>query len=246
MTPRFPSLLIFTASLLAGCGGSSCDLCGGPPPPLKSPIAAQPASVTFPNRQSAQTVTVTLNGGVAPYKAVAMDARYVDVSTPSTVSGVTTFTVSPVAGGTTSIAVSDSAGDVALDVPVTIQTCEPPFPALFMVYPSNSATAVSPGIANLWAALLTTDPFVSGISAFQTRLVGSDYSVIKGGNFALTTATPPPGSTIPPSSGGGYTYTYDYLTSSVSGLKAGVTYQIQVTLATYTCVPPLMLGTFST
>lgn len=163
-----------------------------------------------------------------------------------TANGVTTFTVSPVAGGTTDVTVNDSVGDVGLNVPVTIETCEPPSPNLFLVYPSNAAPAVSPGIPSVWAAILTTDPFASGISGFQTRLVGSDYSVINGGNSVVTSATPPPDSAIPPASAGGYTYTYDYLTSSLSGLKAGVSYQVQVTLPTYACIPPMMLGSFTT
>lgn len=235
---------VFSALLLAGCGGGSgVECCLRPPQPPA--ISAQPASLSFPYEQGTGSETVSLSGGTPPYSVLADDAQYIDVSAPSSSSGEISFNVTPVAGGSTAITVRDSGGN-ELSIPVTIRICVPPAPALWLVYPAPSATAVPVSFANVWSALETTDPLLAYVGEVQTRLIGSDGSTIRGGNFVKTNATPPPGSAIPPASAGGFTYTYVYLTSPVAALKSGLNYSVQMTIPTETCLPPMILGKFST
>ena len=239
-------VLLLFALAASGCGGTGRgSLCGGGAcgPPVAQ-LAVQPSSIAFPNQQGKQSVTVSVTGGVSPYTATASDARYIDVSMLSYASGPS-FTVTPVAGGNTSITVRDGIGHFT-SVPVTIDICVPPAPALWLVYPSPKATGVPASITAVWGAILTTDPGLPNVGMAASRLIANDGSVVHGGNFAITSATPPPGSTIPPSNSGGYTYTYDYATSAVSGLKSGVTYKVQMTVSGYSCLPPVMMGQFST
>lgn len=231
----FSNLLILPL-LISGCGGSS----GTTSPTTNSQsVTAQPQALTF-NQQAGQQATVTLNGGAPPYTVKAADARFVNVSPVAMNAGVGTFTVIPVAGGSTSIAANDRNGG-SVTVSVSTQVCTPPSPETFLTYPSSGASGISSSITQVWIADPNSDPGLSNLGAFAIRLVGSDGSSVQGANFTITQSQPPAGSAPPPS---GPTYTY--ATSSVSGLKAGLTYQAQLTNSAYPCMPPAVLGTFST
>ncbi len=231
------SILITLPLLITGCSGGA----GNTPATTTTAksITAQPQALSF-SEQAGQQSTVTLSGGTAPYTVKVNDPRLVNASAPSTTAGTTTFTVAPVAGGSTTIAASDVSG-ASTSVSVNTQICTPPSPELFLSYPASGATGVSTNLSEIWVAAYTNQgPIpISNIPAFSIRLIGSDGSIVQGADLSMTNSPPPPGSATSPG--------YDtYATSSVSGLKSGLTYQAQLTNSVYPCMPPVLLGSFST
>lgn len=237
MITKQVAILICLPLLVTGCGGGA----GSTPAtgtPTKS-LSAQPQSLAFTN-QAGQQSTVTLIGGTPPYAVKVADLRFVSVSAPVTSSGTTTFTVAPIAGGSTTIAASDSNG-ASTTVSVSTQVCTPPAPTPILSYPASGATGISSSLSQIWVADRSGDPMISYLTAFGIRLVGSDGSTVQGLDLLVTNSSPPPGGAPPPTGS-----TYIYGTSSVSGAKSGLTYQVQLTNTVYPCMPPETLGSFST
>jgi hypothetical protein len=233
---RHVSLLAILAFTVSACGGAGNSTVASS---SNTAFAVQPQSLAF-NGQAGDQSTVTLSGGAPPYTVKAADARFVNVSPIVMNAGIATFTVTPVAGGTTTIAAKDSNSASAM-ISVSTQVCTPPAPETFLTYPATGASGISASLSQVWVADPNNDPGLSNLGAFAIRLVGSDGSNMQGADFTTTQSQPPPGSATPPS---GPTYTY--ATSSVSVLKAGLTYQAQLTNSVYPCMPPAGLGTFST
>lgn len=227
------------AALLAGCGGGGGGSTPAPPSaPVFSALMAQPAAVTF-TTQAGQQSAITVAGGTAPYKVKASDARLISLSTGSVANSGGTFSVSPVASGTSDIFVTDSTG-ASTTVTVTTPVCLPPAPTVQLSFPAGSSTGVSAQTNAVWVADYASDSALPYINTFALRLVGSDGSIIAGTNLQQQPGGPPAGSRSLPSA------SYVYATSNVSGLAAGVSYQVQLVNVVYSCMPVGTFETFST
>ena len=135
--------------------------------------------------------------------------------------------------------VSDATGATGSMTTTTLE-CLPPEPAWQLVYPQAGATGVPTSFGKVWAAVLGSGvAVIAQIPVFYARLIGSDGSVITSGQFSVTTASPPPGSATLPS---GYTYA----TASVPSVAPSLSYNVQFADLSLTCLPPLILGAFST
>ncbi len=151
------------------------------------------------------------------------------------------FTVTQLAGGSTTVKVSDATG-ASGTLSVSTFICVPPAPPLDLVYPAYGSSNVPLSATNIWFGIYdTTNAVDATIPDYYVYLIASDGSTIQGQNLVLNTAAPPPGSTPPPS---GYTFTY--YTSAISGLKAGLTYKVQLVDPKELCLPPDVPGSFST
>ena len=231
-----PSLWPLMAVLaLADCGGGATVAGGGTTPPAAS-LSFSPSSVSF-SGSSGQRASVSVSGATGSLSFAVADPTIARV-TPT---APYTFTVTPLAGGSTTVKVTDGAGATGT-FPVSTYVCVPPSPALDWVYPAYGSSNVPVGTGNIWFAIyLTGNPIESTITDSNVYLIGSDGSTIQGQNLVQNNTTPPAGST-PPAPG----YTYTYYTSAISGLKAGLTYKVQLVDAKEQCLPPLVYGSFST
>ena len=228
----------FSAMLvLVGCGGA---------PPSKhvrfvasSPVAAsldlstRPRRVTF---DSGSPVTVTIVGGTAPFAIAQSNPAVADVS-PAMRSGSTwAFTVGVVAGGQTTVTVTDAVGDTAM-VPVSEMQCLPPIPAVTQFYPASGTVGVSPEVGVLFVQTFASRSLANLMSNFYARFIGADNSVVVGSHFE---------STPPPPALGADIRKYAYWRASIPKLEAHVTYRVQFASAVLRCLPPALTGDFTT
>ncbi len=224
-----------TAALLGACGG------GGSPsvtPGETSPkaLTLTPASLTYYSSNSKQQTSVSVSGAIGPVTVRVGDPTMAAISAASS----TSFVVTPIAGGTTTITATDSSGATGT---ATVNTfmCVPPEPAFQVVYPRGNATNV-PTSASIWVAVIADgDPVNGEIPNFYPRLIANDGSAVTGTAFTITSNSPPAGSAMLPS---GYVWTY--ATATMSALAAGKSYRLQIADPQYQCLPPLVLGSFST
>jgi hypothetical protein len=225
------------AFILAGCGsgGSTSAPSGGNTPRVAS-LVVSPSNASF-SESSGQQASVSVSGATGTVSFTVADASMARVSS----SGASVFTVTPIAGGATAVTFSDSSGAVGT-FSLSTFVCEPPSPTLDWVYPAYGSSSISSSTANIWFGLYdSTNPINSTIPDYYAYLIGSDGSTIQGQALVNASSTPPPGATPPSPS-----YTYTYYTSTITGLKSGVTYKMQLVDSKEQCLPPHVYGTFST
>lgn len=223
------ALLIF----IVGCGG------GQAAPPLSQSggsvaLQAVPSSIAF-GTQANQQATITITGGRAPYTIAIGNPLLLNVAQNGD-----SLTVAPIASGTTDITVKDASA-TSLTIPATVATCTPPSPELMLSNPADGSNNVPASLGMIWVAAFSNQgaQALSTIPAFALRLVSSDGSSAQGTGLVPTSSTPPPGSAT---STGWNTYAEQ----PINALKAGVTYQVQLTNTSYPCMPPTVLGRFAT
>lgn len=227
---------IATALFLPACAGSSSSGSPAGTTPRATTLVVSPSSASF-SGTSGQQATVSLSGATGLVSFAIADPTVARVSN----SGGDVFVVTPIAGGTTTVAFRDSTG-ASTTFSISMSTCEPPSPTLDWVFPAYGSTAISVSTDAVWFGLYdTTNPIDSTIPDYYAYLTGSDGSEIQGQPLVAAASAPPAGAT-PPAPG----YTYAYYTSAVSGLKAGVKYQVQLVDSKMQCLPPHVYGTFST
>ena len=219
-----------TSVVLASCGGGG----NGAPAPLGPTVSA--SSLTFAGNPSIAPQSVTASGFQASISARAGDPRIVDIA-PAKITGSSgRFTITAIAGGTTTLIVSDGMSTVT--IPVTVIVCLPPVPALRQAVPADKQSGVAVNVFRIVFSLVSSDPQGSIATQYQARLLGSNATVITGSILART--QPPPGA--PPE----MIVVTTWYASTVPQLVAGTTYQVQLFNHNLACVPPFITGTFST
>ncbi|HTA40662.1 MAG TPA: hypothetical protein VK760_16385, partial [Candidatus Acidoferrales bacterium] len=148
------------------------------------------------------------------------------------------FDVMPAASGTTIVTVRDPSG-ASTAMSVNQQTCVPPSPEFGQLYPKSGATHVARNIGIVYVSEPSGDPLRPYVDRFYARLVGSDGSVVSGGNFHPTHAAPPAGSATPPPNS-------VLVRAVVPRLRPGITYRLLYPTKRQPCLPPLSTGSFST
>ena len=241
------ALFICVGILSAGAGCSSSS--GSSSSPVQAitaaPLVAAPASVSVGSGFPAQVLVTGLHG--APTITIA-DQTLADVSPPVVNGSAAAFTVSQVAGGHSTISVSDPTG-ASVTIPVTTQLCVPPTPAITMLganvvlaTPTPApGTAIPPsgnGTTIFFSSPNQTPWNQAGLwSQMRVRLIGSDRSILYGGPiYPVSQLTPPP-TPVPISSTSAEWY------SGVVPLPKGLSYQVQ--LVGEACAPADVLGSFS-
>jgi len=186
---RWTGALFGIAGLLAlaGCGGGS----GAPNNPYEPPPPAIPALLVLP---SAITVypgtpaTLTVSGGVAPYRAFSTDATALPVST--TVNGETiVLAANPVNATTTvQITVQDARGVVSTPVTVTVSP-SPLLPSLITITsnPNPACAAVDNSICSGGTGTATVKVTGAGGLGIKGRSVRFD---VVQGTFQLVSTNP--------------------------------------------------------
>lgn len=234
---RFCLCSLVVGLVLAACGGgaaSSSASSGSTRPPVAA-LTLAPSNASF-SGSNGQQVSVSVTGATGSLTFVVADPTIARVIP----SGANSFTVTPIAGGTTTINVTDAVGSTG-NFSVSTFVCTPPSPALDWVYPAYGSSNVSASTPNVWFGIyLTGNPVEATISDYYPYLIGNDGSTIQGQNLVQSSSTPPAGAT-PPSPG----YTYTYYTSAI-GLKTGMNYKVQLVDNREQCLPPHVYGTFST
>jgi hypothetical protein len=240
MRPSAP-IALASLALLAGCAGSNAVQQPFSAPFATSHAAAKivlkPTTLNYGLSRSRST-RVVVTGGTPPYTLKQSNANVADVSTPRRIGRTWSFDVSPAASGTTIVTVGDTSGAVTA-MSVNQQPCVPPSPEFGPLYPRSGATNVAFNIGVVYVSEQSGDPLRPYIHQFYARLVGSDQSVVSGGPYTLTRATPPPGSgTLPPSS--------IVVRAVIPKLRRGITYRLLYPTKRQPCIGALSTGLFST
>jgi hypothetical protein len=241
---RTPASIAFASLvLLAGCAGSNAVQ-----PPLSTlpqansraanaTIVLKPASLNY-GLSRARNTPVVITGGTPPYSITQSNANIADVSPPQRTGRTWSFNVSPAASGTTIVTVRDASGATTA-MSVNQQACVPPAPEFGQLYPRSGATHVATNIGVVYVSEPSGDPMRAYVHQFYARLVGSDESVVSGGPYTKTRATPPPGSApLPPSS--------ILVRAVIPKLRAGITYRLLYPTKRRPCIGPLTATSFST
>jgi hypothetical protein len=233
------SALLTLGISIAGCSGGG----GSNPGEGQHGLVATPPQLSAQSSYPAQILVTGIHG--LP-KVTLADPTFADIGTPLVNGSSASFTVSPVAGGNTSITVTDGSGDSVI-IPVSIALCEPPVPALALLA-ENVALPMpspSPGSGTLPIRLSTifvttlanTQPFVTD---FSLRLIGSDGSIYEGPPLAPASQAPAATGATPAPAPSGDTEYFD----PAPVLQAHTAYRVQ--LLGEHCLPPDVFGSFST
>ena len=233
-------LLGLTAALVtASCSGYSAG--GTTPQPSKATLSATPAAFTFSLDQNApQRVDITRStGAFTSLQLVIGDPSIAGVTTPSLGGASATFSITPIAHGSTSVQVTDQSG-ATIRVNVTTASCGRPASLLAaqQLVPNPGATHVPTSIGTVY--LLTYFQDRTTLSGNLHLIVGRHGS-LEGG--PLVAATAPPGTVFPtpipiPNS------TQIVVSATVPALAPAHQYKTQV--YNDTCQPAVRGATFST
>lgn len=241
---RLPASIAFASlALLAGCAGSNAVQQPLSALPLANSRAAaetivlKPASLGF-GLSTARNKLVVVTGGTPPYSTKQSNANIADVSQPHRAGRSWVFTVLPAASGTSIVTVRD-AGGATTAMSVNQQACGPPTPEFGQLYPRSGATHVATNVGVVYVSEPSGDPMRPYIHQFYARLVGSDESVVSGGPYTMTRATPPPGSAPPPPSS-------IFVRATIPRLRAGITYRLLYPTKRRPCIGPLTASSFTT
>jgi hypothetical protein len=237
------TLTIASLALLSGCGVQRAVQ-----PPLSAlalasvrsaseTIVLTPAKLDFA-LSAARTKQIAITGGTPPYSIKQSNANIADVSQPQRTDRIWSFNVSPAASGTTIVTVRD-AGGATTAMSVNQQACGPPTPEFGQLYPRSGAIHVATNVGVVYVSEPSGDPMRPYIHQFYARLVGSDESVVSGGPYTMTRATPPPGSAPPPPSS-------IFVRATIPRLRAGITYRLLYPTERRPCIGPLTASSFTT
>jgi hypothetical protein len=227
----------FVLGTSAACGGSSGSAPGAPAAPPSPPSVSQPA-LSFTKIGAAPPQTVSLANFAGPVSVTVADPLIVSVSPATLPAGSGTLTVTAVAGGTTTIALSDGV-NAPLTLAVTVNLCLPPVPVLVQTQPANKATNVSPSVGSIVFGLAKSQNWAPAIvEQFGVRLIAANGAVVNG---SLVAPSQPP-----PNASPAVAASDDWYAASIPQLSAGTTYRVQIVNPSDTCLPPFVAGTFST
>lgn len=233
-------LLGLTAALVtASCGGYNSA--GGTTPPSKATLSATPAAFTFILDQNApQRVDIMRStGAFTSLQIVIGDPSVAGVTTPSLNGASATFSVIPIAHGSTSVQVTDQTG-ATTGLNVTTASCGRPASLLAaqQLVPSPDAKHIPTSIGTIYLlAYFQNGSTLSG----SLHLIVGQHGSLEGG--PLVAATAPPGTVLPtpipiPNS------TQIVVSATVPTLTTAQQYETQV--YNDTCQPAVLSGTFTT
>jgi hypothetical protein len=156
----FFAWILIAAALVAACGGGS----GGSAPPMPSPLALQPGSVTL---GAGTTETFAASGGQLPY-------GYSIVSGPGAIDSASGVFTAPTAAGSATVKVTDASGESAT-ASVTI----------------NGALAVVPASITMTASSAETLQFAGsgGGGGYQYSVVSGTGTVDASGAYTAGTVS---------------------------------------------------------
>jgi hypothetical protein len=241
MRTSYPAI-VASLALLGGCsasevvqqplGASSSML-----RPAAQTIQLKPSSLKF-GVEPSHTRAVAISGGTAPYSLVQSNAEIAAVSNPQRTGKAWGFDVANVASGTTIVTVRDSSGATTA-LSVNQQACTAPRPQFVQIYPQPGATNVSLNPGFVYVAEPAGDPSRPQAHNFYARLIGSDGSVVSGGDFRATKEAPPAASAPPPPSS-------ILMRAGVTKLRSGITYRLLYPTTRQPCIAPFSTGSFST
>lgn len=203
---------------------------------------------------SARPASVLVFHAVGALKVTVTNAAIADVSKTVVSADVAGFTVTQVAGGRTTIRVSDALGDTA-EIPVETELCSPEAPPDIRVLGEVNATPDSSpdpsrGIAyrgmvpviTSWIALalppMNRNERLAYSSAHPLRLIPRDGSPV--GRAFIDVGYWQPALEAPHAPEGAAVWWVP-----VGPLPAGRTYRVQI-VSDRSCEPPFIAGTFST
>ena len=234
------TLVALMLAALAGCGGGGSS--AAPPPMQVVTLSATPTTFTFPlNDNTPEPVSVVRSAGAFASLGLSVgDPTVVGVTAPDLTGGSATFTIIPIARGTTTITATDSTG-ASTSVSVATALCgrPPSFLAAQQVVPASGATGVAPSIGRLYFVVYV--PTGAGVSGNLHMSVGA-HGTLEGGPIAASTL--PPGTILPTPPPLPGPYTTATVSATVPTLAAGQQYQTQ--LYSDTCQGAVVAGTFST
>src|SRR5450755_2771203 len=225
---------------LAGCGVNLASTVGATSPP-RAALSATPATFTFAlDHNAPQVVTVTRSSGTFTSVLLSVaDPTIVGVTDPTLSGASATFSIVPVAYGSTTVNVTDQTGaTTAVDVSTASCGRPPSLLAAQQLVPSSGATHVSTSIGTLYfLAYFQKNVALSG----NLHLIVGQHGSLEGG--PLVAATAPPGTIFPtpipiPNT------TQMVVSASVPPLAPAQQYRTE--LYNDTCQPAELAGTFST
>jgi hypothetical protein len=237
-----------TALLVAGCGGGG-SASPAPAATSQSNLVASPASITNVGRGTQVLVT-----GVQGAATITVANQFLlDVSTPVVNGSAIAFTLTEIAGGNTTVTVTD-ATHASVTIPVTMTLCVPPTPNVTLVGENVAIATPSPAPGQpqqgatftyvYFGVPIVPAPYTAPATLpYRTRLVGSDRSIVNGTGLTAiglqgNPQPPPPPASPPP----GQSVYFDTLPPLLGGLP----YQIQLADSNGSCAPPFVVGSFST
>lgn len=224
----------FVLGTSAACGGPS----GSAPSAVAAPPSVSQPALTFTKIGAAPPQTVSFANFAGPVTVTVADPLIVSVTPAALPAGSGALTVAAVAGGTTTIALSDGV-NAPLTLSVTVNVCLPPVPVLLQTQPADKATNVSPSAGSIVFGLPKSQNWAPAIvEGFGVRLIAANGAVVNG---SLLAPSQPPPNASPAAAAND-----DWYAASLPQLVAGTTYRVQVVNPSDTCLPPFVAGTFST
>lgn len=229
--------LIALGALLAACSGQMANSNAS----ISGPLVANPSSVQFSIAQflpPAQPVQLTkANGTSGPFSLSVANPTVVGASSPVSSGGSASFSVFPIAAGSTSITVADASG-ASVTVTAATSACGRPdnLGPSQMVFPKPGATGVATSIGKIYFGVLS----VLAPKQTNLHLIAGQNGTLEGGT--LHPDTPPPGSgSVTPTP---QYPTVTYMSATVPALQAETNYRTQI--YDDACQPANLTGAFTT
>jgi hypothetical protein len=234
---------VLTGLALAGCGGYYPDrgVVGPMPSPSPVTLSATPSTYAFAlDHNAPQLVNVTRSSGTfASLLLSVADPTIIGVTTPTLSGTSASFSIIPIAHGSTTVRLTDQTGAMTA-VHVNTASCGRPASMLAaqQLVPASGATNVSSSIGTLYfLAYFQNGAALSG----NLHVIAGNHRTLEGG--PLVAATAPPGTIFPtpipiPNT------TDVVVSASVPALAPAQRYRTEV--YNDTCQPAVLAGAFST
>lgn len=236
---RYEQGIVICLLLLGGCGGGSTSTPQPGAPAVT--LSANPSSYTFSLNETAP-VPVTISRSVATFASLGLavgDPTQIGVTIPVLGGATATFSVIPVANGSTTVTATDGSG-VSTTVGVASALCGRPssIAAFQLLIPTSGASGVSTSIGTMYFYVYFASPTPQSGSL---HLIVGQHGTLEGGTYAP--ATLPPGTVLPTPPPIPY-MSSEIVAAAVPRLVAGQQYKTE--LYNDPCQPADVAGTFST